>query len=116
VIAIAANLADRPAQSAVERDQVGGHAATERAWIRESGLLTLSIPEEFGGQGMSWATILQIVRFARHKADSALAHVFRVSPFANCRHRVVWQRAATPSALQRHRRTKLAWGNALESF
>ena len=53
VIAIAANLADRLAQSAVERDQAGGHAATERAWIRESGLLTLSIPEEFGGQGAS---------------------------------------------------------------
>ena len=112
VIAIATNLADRLAQSAVERDQVGGHAATERAWIRESGLLTLSIPEEFGGQGASWATILQIVRLLA-KADSALAHVFAfhhlqiagIELYGNAQQR---RRLYSATVAQ-----KLFWGNAL---
>jgi alkylation response protein AidB-like acyl-CoA dehydrogenase len=112
VIAIAANLADRLAQSAVERDQAGGHAATERAWIRESGLLTLSIPEEFGGQGASWATILQIVRLLA-KADSALAHVFAfhhlqiagIELYGNAQQR---RRLYSATVAQ-----KLFWGNAL---
>ncbi|MBC3812720.1 acyl-CoA dehydrogenase family protein [Undibacterium aquatile] len=112
MIAIAANLADRLAQSAVERDQTGGHAATERAWIRESGLLTLSIPEEFGGQGASWATILQIVRLLA-KADSALAHVFAfhhlqiagIELYGNAQQR---RRLYSATVAQ-----KLFWGNAL---
>ncbi|MBC3878031.1 acyl-CoA dehydrogenase family protein [Undibacterium sp. FT79W] len=112
MIAIAANLADRLALSAVERDQTGGHAATERAWIRESGLLTLSIPEEFGGQGASWATILQIVRLLA-KADSALAHVFAfhhlqiagIELYGNAQQR---RRLYSATVAQ-----KLFWGNAL---
>src|SRR4051812_45139465 len=47
----AAELAQRLASTANARDQAGGHAAREREWIRESGLLTLSIPEAYGGQG-----------------------------------------------------------------
>ncbi|MBK1889988.1 acyl-CoA dehydrogenase family protein [Undibacterium sp. 14-3-2] len=112
VITIATNLADRLAQSAIERDQAGGHAATERAWIRESGLLTLSIPEEFGGQGASWATILQIVRLLA-KADSALAHVFAfhhlqiagIELYGNAQQR---RRLYGATVAQ-----KLFWGNAL---
>lgn len=48
-LAIAARLAERLAATAVERDRAGGHPAHERELIRESGLLTLSIPAEFGG-------------------------------------------------------------------
>jgi alkylation response protein AidB-like acyl-CoA dehydrogenase len=74
-IGIAKALAARLAGSAVERDRQGGHAAEEREWIRESGLLTLSIPAEFGGQGADWATVYQVIRILA-QTDSALAHVF----------------------------------------
>lgn len=74
-IAIATALAARLAGTAVERDQRGGHAAEEREWIRDSGLLTLSIPVEFGGQGADWSTVYQVIRILA-QADSALAHVF----------------------------------------
>jgi alkylation response protein AidB-like acyl-CoA dehydrogenase len=74
-IATAHALASRLAESAVERDRTGGHAAREREWIRESGLLTLSIPAEFGGQGASWSTVYQVIRILA-RSDSALAHVF----------------------------------------
>ncbi|MYM73736.1 monooxygenase [Duganella sp. FT134W] len=72
---IAAELAQRLAATANARDQAGGHAAQEREWIRESGLLTLSIPTAYGGQGADWPTVYQVIRILA-RADSALAHVF----------------------------------------
>jgi alkylation response protein AidB-like acyl-CoA dehydrogenase len=72
---VAAELARRLAATANARDQAGGHAAQERAWIRESGLLTLSIPAAYGGQGADWPTVYQAIRILA-RADSALAHVF----------------------------------------
>ena len=74
-IGIATALAARLADTANARDQAGGHAAKEREWIRDSGLLTLSIPVEFGGQGASWPLVFQVIRILA-RADSALAHVF----------------------------------------
>ncbi|GJI91141.1 acyl-CoA dehydrogenase family protein [Duganella hordei] len=72
---VAAELAGRLAETANARDQAGGHAAQEREWIRDSGLLTLSIPTEYGGQGADWPTVCHVIRILA-RADSALAHVF----------------------------------------
>jgi alkylation response protein AidB-like acyl-CoA dehydrogenase len=74
-LALAAGLAEQFAASAVERDRAGGHAAHERELIRDSGLLTLSIPTEFGGQGAPWSTVYEVIRILA-RADSALAHLF----------------------------------------
>ena len=49
--------------------------AAERELIRESGLLTLSIPVRFGGQGAAWPTVYQVIRILA-VADRALAHLF----------------------------------------
>lgn len=72
---IATALATRLAATANERDKAGGHAAREREWIRDSGLLTLSIPTEYGGQGADWRTVYDTIRILA-RADSALAHVY----------------------------------------
>lgn len=40
--------------SAAQRDREGGHAAQEKQWIAEAGLLTLAVPREFGGAGAPW--------------------------------------------------------------
>ncbi|MBV7535219.1 acyl-CoA dehydrogenase family protein [Duganella sp. sic0402] len=72
---IATDLAQRLATTANARDQAGGHAAQEREWIRASGLLTLSIPTVYGGQGADWPTVYQVIRILA-RADSALAHIF----------------------------------------
>jgi alkylation response protein AidB-like acyl-CoA dehydrogenase len=73
-LAAAAALAARLAATAIERDRIGGHAADEREAIRESGLLALSVPKEFGGAGADWRTICRTIRIVAG-ADSALAHL-----------------------------------------
>lgn len=74
-LVVAAELAQRLAASANARDQAGGHAAQEREWLRDSGLLTLSIPTAYGGQGAEWPTVYQVIRILA-RADSALAHLY----------------------------------------
>ncbi|MFO1204939.1 MAG: acyl-CoA dehydrogenase family protein [Burkholderiales bacterium] len=61
--------------TAVERDRAGGHPRHERELLRASGLLKLAVPQEFGGYGADWSTILFTVRRLA-EADSALAHLF----------------------------------------
>lgn len=74
-LAQADRLAAEFAQTAVERDKAGGTPKAERDRIRESELLKLIIPQEYGGLGESWITALQITRkFA--EVDSSIAHIF----------------------------------------
>ncbi|MDP9940475.1 acyl-CoA dehydrogenase family protein [Ectopseudomonas alcaliphila] len=68
-------LARRLAASAVERDRAGGSAQAERELIRESGLLTLAVPQQYGGLGVAWPEIYRIVRYLA-AVDSSLAHLF----------------------------------------
>ncbi|MDR5735754.1 acyl-CoA dehydrogenase family protein [Caballeronia sp. LZ025] len=63
------------AQTAAARDKSGGTAFHERGLLRKSGLLRLSIPAQYGGDGASWSTTLDIVR-RMAQVDSSLAHLF----------------------------------------
>jgi len=72
---IARDLASEFARTAVDRDDSGGTPKAERDALRQSGLLALSIPTQYGGLGARWSETLEIVReFA--KVDSSIAHVF----------------------------------------
>ncbi len=74
-LALAEPVAQALAGTAIARDQAGGHAAAERELIRDSGLLALTIPIEFGGLGSNWPTFYRVLRRLA-QVDSALAHVF----------------------------------------
>lgn len=67
-------LLERIGATAVERDARGGHAAEEKALLREAGLLLWSIPREHGGLGRPWSEIYALVRRVA-AVDSSLAHV-----------------------------------------
>ncbi|MEH2418970.1 acyl-CoA dehydrogenase family protein [Nostoc sp.] len=72
---LAKSLAKEFAETAVARDAKGGTPKHERDRLRQSNLLKLIVPTEYGGLGQSWITALQITReFA--KVDSSIAHVF----------------------------------------
>ncbi|MDQ8036100.1 MAG: acyl-CoA dehydrogenase family protein, partial [Pedobacter sp.] len=63
------------AATAVARDKQGGTALEQRQLLRDSGLLTLSVPKEFGGQGWAWPDIYPAIRRLT-EADSSLGHLF----------------------------------------
>ncbi|NMG06009.1 acyl-CoA dehydrogenase family protein [Brasilonema sp. UFV-L1] len=74
-IAVAKSLAEEFAQTAVARDAKGGTPKQERDRLRESNLLKLIVPTQYGGLGQTWITTLKITReFA--KVDSSIAHIF----------------------------------------
>lgn len=72
---VAQRLAEQFAETAAERDKTGGNPKYERDLIRRSGLLGLSIPKQYGGQGADWKTIFQTIRTIA-QVDSSLAHVY----------------------------------------
>ena len=69
-----AGLLDALRASAAQRDIDGGHAAREKQWIADAGLLTLAVPREFGGLGARWPDIYETIRKIA-QVDSALAHL-----------------------------------------
>ncbi|TXI45047.1 acyl-CoA dehydrogenase family protein [Methylophilus sp.] len=74
-LAVAKQLAESFSLTAVERDHVGGTPKLERDALRNSGLLSLIIPRQYGGHGADWQETLQVAReFA--KVDSSIAHVY----------------------------------------
>lgn len=111
-LALAARLAEQLAATAVERDRAGGHAAHERELLRDSGLLTLSVPAEFGGQGGDWSTVMAVVRILA-RADSALAHLFGFHHLQLAGVQLYGTALRQRSLLTATVRQRLFWGNAL---
>lgn len=72
---IAQKLAEQFAQTAAVRDKQGGNPKHERDLIRNSGLLGLSIPVAYGGQGADWRTIFKTIQTLA-QVDSSLAHIY----------------------------------------
>ncbi|MDR3529239.1 MAG: acyl-CoA dehydrogenase family protein [Rhodopila sp.] len=63
------------AKDAVERDKQGGRPLEQLRLLKQSHLLSVNLPVQYGGAGQPWSTVFRIVReFA--KADGALGHLF----------------------------------------
>lgn len=63
------------ARDAAARDREGGKPLAQLALLKESGLLNLLIPRNYGGAGERWSTALKIAReFA--KVDGAIGHLY----------------------------------------
>lgn len=109
---ITAALAREFAETAVERDISGGTPKAERDALRRSGLLSLSIPQQYGGQGLSWSQILDTVRtFA--KVDSSIAHVYGFHHLLLATVRLFSRPDQWEPWLEQTARKNWFWGNAL---
>lgn len=99
-------------ETAALRDKEGGTPYEQRQAVRKSGLLKLSIPVEYGGEGADWPEIYQVIRIIA-RADSSIAQVlaFQYLMLASIR------LYATPEQWQFHYKEtadkNLWWGNAL---
>jgi len=58
----AAELREIFARDAIERDQLGGRPDEQIKLLKETGLVNLLIPREFGGAGEHYSTAMRIVR------------------------------------------------------
>lgn len=98
--------------TAIERDQIGGTPKEQRDQIRESGLLSLIIPKQYGGLGANWQLTMQIVReFA--KSDSSIAHVFAFQHLMLATVRLFSKNEQWEPWFEQTARQNWFWGNAL---
>ena len=105
-------LAAEFALTAVERDERGGTPKAERDALRQSGLLALSIPTQYGGLGARWSETLGIVReFA--KVDSSIAHVFGFHHLMLATVRLFARPDQWQPWFEQTARKNWFWGNAL---
>ncbi|WP_341529279.1 acyl-CoA dehydrogenase family protein [Nostoc sp. UHCC 0302] len=74
-IDLAASLSKELAQSAVARDAEAGVPEEEIKKLRESGLLPLIVPKQYGGIGATWIDALKIVR-KLSKADGSIGQLY----------------------------------------
>jgi alkylation response protein AidB-like acyl-CoA dehydrogenase len=111
-VSIAQGLAEQFLATAVERDRRGGTPKRERDLIRQSGLLSLSIPSEHGGWGAPWSEVMQVVRtFAR--VDGSIAHVFGFQHLMLATARLFGQREQWQPLFEGTAAHAWFWGNAL---
>ncbi len=111
---IAADLSKEFATTAIERDKQAGIPTEEVKRLREAGLLTITVPREYGGVGMDWLEAHKIVQ-ELSKADGSIGqlygnHIDLVT---------VAQMVGTPAQAEYYYRmtaqNHLFWGNAINT-
>lgn len=105
-------LINQLAATAVSRDKTGGHAKNERQLVRDSGLLTLAVPSQYGGLGQNWRTVLQVVRRIA-AVDSSLAHLFAFQHLQVASLIFFASEKQQQALLSRTVKENWFWGNAL---
>lgn len=73
-IAVAHELAGRLAQDAAERDRERRLPHDEIEWFSQSGLWAITVPKAYGGAGVSFVTLVEVVRIIA-AADPSLGQL-----------------------------------------
>jgi alkylation response protein AidB-like acyl-CoA dehydrogenase len=100
------------AETAVERDVAGGTPYAQRQAVRDSGLLSLWIPQQWGGLGANWAQTYQIIRQIA-RVDSSIAQVFAFQFLMLASIRLYGSETQRQYYFKLTAQQNLWWGNAL---
>lgn len=100
------------AETAVERDVAGGTPYAQRQAVRDSGLLSLWIPQQWGGLGANWAQTYQIIRQIA-RVDSSIAQVFAFQFLMLASIRLYGSETQRQHYFKLTAQQNLWWGNAL---
>jgi alkylation response protein AidB-like acyl-CoA dehydrogenase len=115
-LARAARLREAFALDAPARDRAGGAPSEQIRLLKESGLLDVIIPVEYGGAGEPYSTALKVTRELA-RADGSLGHLYGYHHNALIRART--QLGRDPAAAELLRRSAAGdwlWGNTSNSF
>lgn len=115
-LARAAELRARFDEDAVARDQAGGRPVAQVRTLKESGLLTIIIPTEYGGAGEPYSTALLVARELA-RTDGSLGHLYGYHHNPLIRART--QAPTDPRAadlLRRSAEGNWFWGNTTNGF
>ncbi|HWU34681.1 MAG TPA: acyl-CoA dehydrogenase family protein [Methylovorus sp.] len=108
----AEQLAAYLAKTAAERDVQGGTPYAQRDAVRQSGLLKLLIPVEWGGLGGNWSQLYRIIRTIA-RADSSIAQVFAFQFLMLASVRLYATETQWQTLWRETAEKNLWWGNAL---
>ncbi len=111
-LTVAQKLAQQFATTAAERDKQGGNPKQERDLIRQSGLLGLAIPTQYGGQGADWKTVFQTIQTIA-QVDSSLAHVYGFHHLLIATVQLFSQPEQYGKWFEQTAKQNLFWGNTL---
>lgn len=112
VLDLAHEVARELEKTAVERDKIGGTPLRERKLLRDSKLLNLIIPVEYGGWGANWSVTLRAVRTIA-RADGSLGHVFGFQHLLLATLRLFGEKAQYSKLFADTVARDWFWGNAL---
>lgn len=107
-------VVDELAATAIARDKAGGTALHERQVLRDSGLLALSVPVEYGGLGGTWADVFDVVRQLAN-VDPSLAHLFGFHHLQLATARLFGPERQWSAWLRESVTQRWFWGNALNA-
>ncbi|MGE5655347.1 MAG: acyl-CoA dehydrogenase family protein [Actinomycetota bacterium] len=112
--ALADSLSQELAQSAVERDLRAGTPDEEIERLRQTGLLPLVVPQEYGGAGATWIEAFKVV-LKLSKADGSIGQLYG----NHLNLTALGQVSGTPAQAERYYREtvekNLFWANAINT-
>jgi alkylation response protein AidB-like acyl-CoA dehydrogenase len=112
--AVAEELSEALAASALERDQKAEIPEAEINLFKKSGLLLLSIPKKYGGMGASWLEVFRVIQ-AISKAEGSSGQLYANHITLVTLGEVMGRLGQAEHFYRRTRENNLFWANAVNA-
>lgn len=111
---IATGLAHHLSQTVQQRDAIAGTPDVEARCLRNSGLLSLVVPQVHGGVGASWLEAMDIVKILA-KADSSAAQIYGYHLILSVLPHLIGTTEQAAFHYQQTAQQNLLWANAINT-